>query len=254
LGTDQAPGPLREAVERLRRDLTPTGEPGLTQPLTAEQRSRCRHVLRGALSIVNEHFDKGFWQLSLNVSIQILSALLLLGLLAGALLLFEYGQFHLDLVQPRDLCPYIMSGMAGAILSNMLSRDRFLVATGATARYYVYYLFVKPLIGGFAALLLIFLEQAGLLLSVVVSHNGNVQTTESIALIVVASKAAAFFARAALGLASGFSADRMLSTMMDTVLGRLLKESEKGVLSSGATSPGEPPGPPRANAKGEART
>lgn len=251
LGTDQQPGPLRDVVELLRRDLTPTDTISLTQRLTAEQLSRCRHVLRGALGIVNEHFDKGFWQLSLNVSIQILSAVLLLGLLVATILLFEYRWFHLDIIQARDICPYIVSGMAGAILSNMLSRDRFLVATGATARYFVYYLFVKPLIGGFAALLLIFLERAGLLISVVVSHNGNVQSAESIVLIVVASQPAAFFARAALSLASGFSADRMLSTMMDTVLGKLLKESEKGVLSP--SGPGENPSPPPANAREEAR-
>lgn len=253
LGTDPQPGPLREVVELLRRDLTPTDAMALAQPLTAEQLSRSRHVLRGALSIVNEHFDKGFWQLSLNVSIQILSAVLLLGLLVATILLFEYRWFHLEILEARDICPYIVSGMAGAILSNMLSRERFLVATGATARYFVYYLFVKPLIGGFAALLLIFLERAGLLISVVVSQKGSVQTAESIVLIVVASQPAAFFARTALSLASGFSADRMLSTMMDTVLGKLLKESEKGVLSPGGV-PGEKPAAPPANAREEARS
>lgn len=235
LGTDQEPGPLREVVTRLRRDLTPSGDLGLLQPLTEEQRSRCRHVLQGALSIVNEQSDKGFWQLSLNVSIQILSALLLLGLLAVTLALFETSTLHFGVTRPRDICQYIMSGMAGAILSNMLSRERFVVSTGATARYFVYYLFVKPLIGGFAALLLIFLEQAGLFLSVVVSERGTVQNAGSIVLIVVGSKAAAFFARAALCLASGFSADRVLSSMMDSVLGRILKESEKSAPPPGAT-------------------
>jgi hypothetical protein len=53
--------------------------------------------------------------------------------------------------------------------------------------------------------------------------------------IVVGSESAAFFALAALAVAVGFSANRMLSSMMERVLSRLWRQSE-------TTSPPAPPG------------
>ncbi|MFY0528805.1 hypothetical protein ACN28I_38480 [Archangium gephyra] len=234
LGTSQEPGPLRKAVQMLGLYLMPTEVPPVTQGLTDEQLLRCRHVLRGALNLLNVQSDKSFRQLSLNISIQILSALLLLGLFLVALL-FQQGLFSKELTRfrPGDLSAFIMFGMAGAILSNMLSKERFVVSMGATARYYVYYLFVKPQIGAFAALFFVMLDQAGLLLAVVVAPAERI--SPALIQIVVNSEQAAFFARMVLSVAIGFSADRVLSSMMDSVLGRLIKESDKEA---------PPPGPP----------
>ncbi len=248
LGTEQTPGPLREAVQLLQLQLKPTEDPGDPQELTSERLSRCRYVLQSALSLVDEQLDKSFWQLSLNVSIQVLSAVLLLALFCLTLLAFDHTLIsdNLKKKQPDALVFFALCGMGGAVLSNMLSKERFVVATGATLRYYVYYLFVKPLIGGFAALFLILLEQSGLLLAVVVSQGTTAPNpSQSLVQIVVSSESAAFFARAVLSVAVGFSADRMLSSMMDSVLGRLLRESEKGTPST-AASPGDLPRSPRA--------
>ncbi|MFY0566933.1 hypothetical protein ACN28E_24265 [Archangium lansingense] len=232
LGTSQEPGPLRKAVQLLEFYLAPTEVSTVTQGLAEEQLLRCRHILRGALSLLNAQSDKSFQQLSLNISIQILSALLLLGLFLLALL-FQQGLFSRELMRfrPGDLGAFIMFGMAGAILSNMLSKERFVVSMGATARYYVYYLFVKPTIGAFAALFLVMLDQAGLLLAVVVAPAERI--SPALFQIVVNSEQAAFFARMVLSVAIGFSADRVLSSMMDSVLGRLLKESDRDASSSG---------------------
>jgi hypothetical protein len=244
LGTEQAPGPLREAVQLLRSQLKPTEDPGSPQGLTGERLARCRYILHGALSVMDAQRDKRFWQLSLNVSIQILSAILLLVLFGLALLAFDQTLLSDNLTkhQPDALVLFALCGMGGAVLSNMLSKERFVVSTGATVRYFFYYLFVKPLIGGFAALFLILLEQSGLLLSVVVTHGTTAPNpSQALVQIVVSSEAAAFFARAVLSVAVGFSADRMLSSMMDSVLGRLFRESERGAPPPAAT-PGDPPG------------
>jgi hypothetical protein len=245
LGTDERPGPLREAIRLLRRQLQPPDGYSVSQALSAEQLARCRNTLRGALNVVRRQIDKSYWQISLNVSIQILSALMLLVLFAMVLvLLYWQGRLpespgRVAVSDPRmflQRCHFILCGMAGAILSNMLSKERFAVSTGATARFYLYYLFVKPMIGATAALILVFIAHSGLMFSVVASSSGGTASSSQAPIqIVTGSEDGVFSALAVLSLAIGFSADRMLSSMMDSVLGKIVRETQKEAPTSVTT-------------------
>lgn len=239
LDADGTRGPLPHCVRMLAQLNGAGSEPAAHTSQDPAQLEHCRHVLRGALGVVNEQVDTTFWQLSINVALQVLSTLLLVGFLFVA-----FWGFHEDMVVswPAHLIPHGMlmltlAGSAGAVLSNMLSKERFVVATGATSRFFAYHLLVKPAVGGFAALTLLFLEQSNLLLAVVVRGTGQAAAAGSAATpaadnpailhIVVSSPQAAFFAMAALSVVAGFSADKLLSSIMDSVLGKLLGQSEK---------------------------
>lgn len=263
LGTKDKAGPLRAAAQLLTENqLLPRREPpeqGTASSLSPEELSRCRYILQGALDILNQQVDQGFWQLSINVMFQILSGMLLLVLLVLWVLMtqrvFQPVLRSAGLISPLTdwptaieeyfragnatdisflvLLPFIMLGVAGAVLSNMLSKEPFRVAVGATTRFYFYYLFVKPLIGAFAALFLLLLERSDVLLAVVMVSDGGAATSVSKAAIqiVVHSLKAAIFTVALLSVTAGFFAEKFLSSMVDRVLGLLFEKSEKGVTS-----------------------
>ena len=287
LGADGTAGPLPKSTRLLSRWGRPPTEALFHPAPEPEQLMRCRHVLRGALGVVNGKVDKTFWQLSINVAIQFLSTVLLL-----ALFVVAFQEFSTSLVEswPQQVIPMGMlllglAGSAGAVLSNMLSRERFVVATGATCRYFAYHLLVKPAIGGFAGLMLLFLEQSNLLLAVIprdasmpasaaepasaaapAGGSGSAEAAKTaptgaglptkdtgegpadvsnpaILHLVVSNRKAAFFTMVALAIAAGFSADRLLSSVMDNVLGRLLRQSEKVLPPSAPPVAGAPPEP-----------
>ncbi|RKG73718.1 hypothetical protein D7W79_24825, partial [Corallococcus exercitus] len=133
------------------------------------------------------------------------------------------------------------AGASGAIVSNMLSKERFVVATGATSRFFAYHLLVKPVLGAFAALMLLFLEQSRMLLSVdTQAGNMSGDTSSAILHIVVSDNQAVFFTLMALAVVAGWSADKLLSSIMDKVLGRLLGQSEKVLPPSRPVGPATP--------------
>ncbi|NPD22720.1 MULTISPECIES: hypothetical protein [Corallococcus] len=246
LGADRASGPLPRSV----RQLTRVDESGgvAPPPLDAEESRYCRSVLRGALDTVNQQVDKTFWQLSINVTLQVFSTLLLLAVfvISFVLLTRELIQTWPGELIPRGLLLVGFAGASGAIISNMLSKERFVVATGATGRFFAYHLMVKPVIGAFAALMLLFLEQSRMLLSVD-TRTGSTGVDPSPALfhIVVSDNQAVFFTLMALAVVAGWSADKLLSSIMDKVLGRLLGQSEKVLppSSSASTPPPRTPVP-----------
>ncbi|CAM4350870.1 hypothetical protein [Corallococcus exiguus] len=246
LGADRTSGPLPRSV----RQLTRVDGPGnvAPPPLDAEESRYCRSVLRGALDSVNQQVDKTFWQLSINVSLQVFSTLLLLAVfvISFVLLTRELIQTWPGELIPRGLLLVGFAGASGAIISNMLSKERFVVATGATGRFFAYHLMVKPVIGAFAALMLLFLEQSRMLLSVD-TRTGSTGVDPSPALfhIVVSDNQAVFFTLMALAVVAGWSADKLLSSIMDKVLGRLLGQSEKVLPPSNlaSTPPPRTPAP-----------
>ncbi|RKH10837.1 hypothetical protein D7Y13_23230 [Corallococcus praedator] len=240
LGTEQAEGPLPRCVRMLRGEALASNDPEASVS-DRERLAQCRHVLRGALGVVNDRVDKTFWQLSINVSIQIFSTLLLITLALIALLGFNQSLVSTWPAQlvPQGMLVLCLTGAAGAVVSNMLSKERFVVATGATSRFFAYHLLVKPVIGAFAALTLLFVEQSNLLLSVVSRDSvAAANNTPALLNIVVRDSRAVFFTLAALSVAAGYSADKFLSSIMNKVLSRLIGQSEKLLPSSGAPEAG----------------
>ncbi|MCY1036670.1 hypothetical protein OV207_34860 [Corallococcus sp. BB11-1] len=240
LGAERTQGPLPRSIRILRGEPLAASDPEAA--LSEQERlTRCRHVLRGALGVVNDRVDKSFWQLSINVSIQILSTLLLLTLSLIAMLGFHHSLVTTwpQALIPQGLLLLSLMGAAGAVVSNMLSKERFIVATGATSRFFAYHLLVKPVVGAFAALTLLFIEQSNLLLSVVPRAPANAASYNPALLnIVVRDWRAVFFTLAALSVVAGYSADRFLSSIMNNVLRRLLGQSEKLLPPSGAPEAG----------------
>lgn len=234
LGADRESGPLPQCARVLRGGTSPSIGPEAF--LSEEERlARCRHVLRGALGVINDRGDKTFWQLSINVAIQVLSSLLLILLFLVAMLGFSQSLvtgWPAGLV-PHGLLLISLAGAGGAVVSNMLSKERFVVATGATSRFFAYHLLVKPAVGAFAALTLLFIEQSNLLLSVVpreasgAASPGGSGYNPALLNIVVRDWRAVFFTLVALAVVAGYSADRFLSSIMNNVLARLLGQSEK---------------------------
>ncbi|GMU05477.1 hypothetical protein [Corallococcus caeni] len=247
LGADRVSGPLPRCVRRLAHVDEPGSGPAAPPPFDAGQDRYCRSVLRGALDSVNQQVDKTFWQLSINVSLQVFSTLLLLAVFVVSIVILSpalIDGWPRDLV-PRGLLLVALAGASGAIVSNMLSKERFVVATGATSRFFAYHLLVKPVLGAFAALMLLFLEQSRMLLSVdtqAASTSGD--TSSAILHIVVSDNPAVFFTLMALAVVAGWSADKLLSSIMDKVLGRLLGQSEK------VLPPSKPVGTPAPPPKG----
>ncbi|WP_147469158.1 hypothetical protein [Corallococcus sp. AB045] len=249
LGTDKEIGPLPQCVRRLTRVDGPASGASTPPLLDAEQSRYCRSVLRGALDMVNQQVDKTFWQLSINVLIQVLSTLLLLAVFGASFVILSRT---LVTDWPRSLVPWGLllvgfAGASGAIASNMMAKERFVVATGATSRFFAYHLLVKPVIGAFAALVLLFLEQSSMLLSVE-TRDGPAGAVDGSGIlhIVVSDGQAAFFTMMALAVVAGWSADKLLSSVMDKVLRRLLGQSEKVLPPSSPA--GAPPPPPLAPA------
>ncbi|MFP2896660.1 hypothetical protein [Corallococcus sp. 4LFB] len=244
LGADRVSGPLPRCVRRLAHVDEPGSGAAAPPPLDAEQARYCRSVLRGALESVNQQVDKTFWQLSINVSLQIFSTLLLLAVFVVSFVILSPALID---GWPRTLVPGGLllvgfAGASGAIVSNMLSKERFVVATGATSRFFAYHLMVKPVLGAFAALMLLFLEQSRMLLSVdtrAASTSGD--ASPAILHIVVSGPQAMFFTLMALAVVAGWSADKLLSSIMDKVLGRLLGQSEKVLPPSKPVGTAAPP-------------
>ncbi|NOK34627.1 hypothetical protein HMI49_15605 [Corallococcus exercitus] len=244
LGADRVSGPLPRCVRRLAHVDEPGSGAAAAPSLDAEQARYCRSVLRGALDSVNQQVDKTFWQLSINVSLQVFSTLLLLAVFAASFVILSPALIQ---AWPRDLVPLGLllvgfAGASGAIVSNMLSKERFVVATGATGRFFAYHLLVKPVLGAFAALMLLFLEQSRMLLSVDTRAGGlSGDASPAILHIVVSDNQAVFFTLMALAVVAGWSADKLLSSIMDKVLGRLLGQSEKVLPPSKPVGPATPP-------------
>lgn len=244
LGAERTSGPVPQCIRLLRGEAPAPSDPDASLS-EAERLARCRHVLRGAQGVINDRVDKTFWQLSINVSIQVLSTLLLITLSLLALLGFNRSLVAdwPDTLVPQGLLLLSLMGAAGAVVSNMLSKERFIVATGATSRFFAYHLLVKPVIGAFAALTLLLVEQSNLLLAVVPRGPANDAGNNSALLnIVVKDWRAVFFTLAALAVVAGYFADRFLSSIMNNVLSRLLGQSEKLLPSSTPPDAGSPPG------------
>lgn len=219
LGPDDKSGPLPKVIQRLS-DATPTsggGAPSPHDPLPSGD----RHILRNALNLVNEQGDANFWRLGSNVSVQSMSAVILVLLFILGRGFFGSSSAAAD--SRPNLVDIVMLGAGGAIVSNMIAKKPFIVSIGPTSRYFAFNLFVKPVLGAFVALFMYFLEQSGLVFTILTDQSAS---SNGAALIVV-SPIAATFLRSVIALAAGFFGERLLRPMMDKVLRVMSAQGEK---------------------------
>jgi len=186
-----------------------------------------RYMIRDALRLVNEQMDRTYWQLSMNTLTSVLSGLFL------AVLLFM--AWVCPLTSPiKDLgkggfthtfITLIALGLMGSYLSNLLTSEDFLyVRGGPYFRFLLHNIFSKPVTSAFAAVFIYGLEKTKLIFSI---SNQTTSTTLSEIINIKVNQDYVGYAYAVLAIVSGFSADKILRSMIDQVLKKLEQKAEK---------------------------
>jgi hypothetical protein len=258
LGSDEKSGPLcaaaRCAVELAHR----------VQTLTPEEELKLRHarqLLRSALRQVLRHSDKHYLQLDLTMMIRSLSGTLLVLMFVLTVMTKLPAQFAGLILKNAIELPWraptmstlslVLLGAGGAITANMLSERPVLVMRGPFWRQFVYYLFVKPSIGAVAAFLFYLLAVSQLFFSIeavqpalgVLEPLENMGQLQPALRIVLGNNEALVCTYAILLIAVGFSAERLLSPIMDRVMNKLFVMADKTEPSPGTPIPA--PHPPK---------
>lgn len=191
-----------------------------------------RYVIRDALKLVNEQMDRTFWQLSMNTLTSVWSATMLGILLllawkfhpAGALV--SLGQGGLG----NNFATLVALGLMGAYLSNLMTKENFLYIRGGPFwRYLLHNLMAKPLMSAFAAIFIYILEKSKLIFSINIV-TGAESTPKAVVSQIISlnvSQEGVGYVYAVLAIVSAFAADKVLRTMIDSVLKRLEQKAEK---------------------------
>ncbi|NDV14182.1 hypothetical protein GZH52_15540 [Crenobacter sp. HX-7-9] len=191
---------------------------------------------KDALQQVNEQMDRSFWQLSANTLTSLWSAMILGLLLVLAWCLHDGNALH-GLAQgglEAHSKTLLVLGLMGAYVSNVLTREDFLyVRGGPFFRYFLLHLLAKPLMGAFAALFVFVLEKSKLLFAIVTPDGSAGHAAASQLITINVGTADAGYVYAALAVASGFGADKLLRSTFDNVLKRLEQRAEKTKDSAG---------------------
>lgn len=214
-------GILTQAVERIQKGWSSGQE---------------RHVVKDALELVNEHMDRSFWQLSMNTLTSVVSGCMLgiLVLLFWWCCLDDFDSFGDGSLQ-ANLMDLLVLGLMGAYLGNLLTWEGFLYVRGAPFwRYFLHNTLSKPILGAFAAVFVFMIEKTKTLFSISVAVQAGQAGEKAAAQIVNfnVSSAALPYAYALLAIVSGFAAEKVLRSMIDTVLKRLEERAEKRKTSS----------------------
>lgn len=232
LGEDEKSGPLCEAIKRLTaQGFDPTEEAD-------------RNVLKGALHAVNERTDRQFHQVATNTLFEVLSSLILLVLLIVLSILISLRLGPLTHQNPENLSVaggllplLIVLGAAGAILSNMMTKEPFGAPAGQAGRFFMHHLVGKPVLGATAALFFFILAQSGWLFDIRAAQSGSSPSPDRLLQFTVGSLSALYFTHLLIAFVVGFAAERLLRRFIDKALENLLKQAEKGEVS---TPPGTP--------------
>ncbi len=195
-----------------------------------------RAAVREALQLVNEQMDRSFWQLSANTLTSVWSAAIL-GLLLVLAWCSHTGNALHGLAQGGLVThskTLLVLGLMGAYVSNVLTREDFLyVRGGPFFRYFLLHLLAKPLMGAFASLFVFVLEKSKLLFAIVTPDGAVGHGAASHLVTINVGAADAGYVYAALAVASGFGADKLLRSTFDSVLKRLEQRAEKTKDSAG---------------------
>lgn len=218
-------GKLIEAIENIQK------EPGAGG---GGDRTRDRYVVKEALNLINEQMDRTFWQLSSNTLTSVWS-----GMILGALILFSWACYSffaesahfsskgaLFTLDEGGLSKHFLTlfvlGLMGAYLSNLMTKEDFLYLRGGPYwRYLLHNLMSKPVMSGFAAILIYLLAKTELIFSIGSGSAGSTIININV------KEGFVGYAYAILAIVSGFAADKILRSMIDDVLKKLEQKAEK---------------------------
>ena len=197
-----------------------------------EYEEKYRYVVKDALNRVNEQMDRTFWQLSMNTLTSVCSGALLGILMVVAWLLRSQGPATgaLSSLNVGGLSDHFLTlialGLMGAYLSNLMTTENFLYIQGAPFwRYFFHNLISKPLMSGFAAVLIYILARSKIIFSITTPDQAKATVSQIISLNVPPEGIG--YAYAMLAIISGFAADKVLRNMIDSVLKKLEQKAEK---------------------------
>jgi hypothetical protein len=224
--------------EKVRKEwIGKDGEPGRFKTILEEiqqnkhiPKNRCQ--IRYALKLVNEQMDRTFWRLSMNTLTSVWSGVMLFMLMLISMLvqpegaLYNLGKYGLR----QHFLTLVALGLMGAYLSNLMTKEDFLyVRGGPFVRYFLHNLFSKPVMCAFAAVFIFIVEKSKLIFSIIeVSANQSVpKTTATQVISLNVCEGCAGYTYAVLAIVSAFAADKVLRTMIDSVLKKLEQKAEK---------------------------
>lgn len=225
--TEIAAGLKGKPTEELQEKLMETTAE-LKKLNSKKNMKQVRYILKEALRIVNDQMDHAFWILSLNSMVSLASAIFL-----GLLMFFFWSWCYSSQMDTsiawtslkEVAMPIAMLGGMGAYLSNLITREDFLFVKGPFWRYMLHYVISKPIISAFAAIFIYVLERSKLVFSIEPVATVAEQAPQLITLHV--HHEAVGYVYAVLALASGFSSEKILRSMIDRVLKRLEQRAEK---------------------------
>lgn len=189
---------------------------------------RDQYLIRDALQYLNENVDTNYWILSMNTMTSILSAGLLgLGIL---MIFFIPGLDPMKDQVPPKMGLITILGCMGAFLSNLITKENFLYVRGGPFwRYLLHNLAAKPVLGAFAAIFVLWVEQSKWIFSIndATAIEEAASRAQSAIININVSNAALPFAYVIIAVVSGFAAEKILRKMIDRVLKRLEEKAEK---------------------------
>ncbi len=187
-----------------------------------------RFIVRDILKLVNEQMDRTFWQLSMNTSTSVWSSVIL-----GTLMLLAWLFYPAGTLQSlgaggfkNTFVTLIALGLMGAYLSNLMTKENFLYVRGGPFWiYFLHNILSKPLMSAFAAVFIYGLEKSKLIFSI----NPLIDTSKAALPIITLNvvKGCEGYVYAVLAIVSGFAADKILRSTIDSVLKRLEQQAEK---------------------------
>jgi hypothetical protein len=250
LGPDEKSGPLFKAVEQVAGLALLTYQP----PPEAQQKLRhTRHVLWGALRIVNEQAATSSRQLASMMLIRGASGVVLVMLFFLSWSLHLPPKLH-SFLNAEDPFSHELGflglglvGAGGAMAANLLSEVPTIMDRPSW-RQLLYHLFVKPSIGVFAAFLFYVLAQSNLIFSIGSNAaGGDAQASPAIRIMLGNSPQALTYTYVLLTCVVGFSAEKLLGPLVDKVLGKLFTFTDKSPPPAPGKLPAVKPQQPQAS-------
>lgn len=181
---------------------------------------RSQYLIRDALQYLNENVDTNYWILSMNTLTSVCSAALL-GV-SMVVYFLVYSQI--------EMIPYAILGFMGAFLSNLITKENFLFVRGGPFwRYLLHNLMARPILGGFSATFIFWIEKSKSVFSInpVAADGKMVSSVQSAIININVNQNAIAYAYIVIAIVSGFAGEKLLRNMIDRVLKRLEERAEK---------------------------
>lgn len=188
---------------------------------------RSRYLVKDALQVLNENVDTNYWILSMNTLMSVCSGILL-GVCMIVFYLFYYQGLDVLSGDP-DIVPFAILGLVGGYLSNLITKENFLFVRGGPFwRYLLHNLLSRAIIGAFSATFIFLLAQSKWIFSINPFIEGSkAQPVPSTVVSINVHEDVLVYVYIVLAISAGFAGEKLLRSMIDSVLKRLEETAAK---------------------------